>query len=413
MLFADRVHKHFFHDGALTPANFAALFTNLTDQIDRAIVPESARWGDNRQSIPCTRDAEWLTEVNRLLTTFIPGRRNVVLNQLTAKSPAWYPTVAAPEFSISGSPQYGGDAPTGALLTMSTGGNTVWYTLDGSDPRLPGGEINTASATVYGTAIGLNKSVPVKARARTGAGVWSALAEAVFDVGPVKETLRITEVMYHHPAHAELEFIELKNIGAEPLNLNRVQFTKGIAHTFGDVPVAPGGFVVLVRNKALFESYYTVLPAGVTVIEWTQGALDNAGETLTLVDALGRTILSFAYKDTWYPLTDGAGFSLTIQNAMNPDLTAWDAKAGWRASTAAGGTPGADETGLAPGSIVINELLAHSHEVLPDWIELHNTTAQAISIGGWFLSDSGDDLMKYEIPADTAIAANEIGRAHV
>ena len=406
MLFADRVHKHFFHDGALTPANFAALFTNLTDQIDRAIVPESARWGDNRQSIPCTRDAEWLTEVNRLLTTFIPGRRNVVLNQLTAKSPAWYPTVAAPEFSISGSPQYGGDAPTGALLTMSTGGNTVWYTLDGSDPRLPGGEINTASATVYGTAIGLNKSVPVKARARTGAGVWSALAEAVFDVGPVKETLRITEVMYHHPAHAELEFIELKNIGAEPLNLNRVQFTKGIAHTFGDVPVAPGGFVVLVRNKALFESYYTVLPAGVTVIEWTQGALDNAGETLTLVDALGRTILSFAYKDTWYPLTDGAGFSLTIQNAMNPDLTAWDAKAGWRASTAAGGTPGADETGLAPGSIVINELLAHSHEVLPDWIELHNTTAQAISIGGWFLSDSGDDLMKYEIPADTAIAAN-------
>jgi hypothetical protein len=403
MLFADRVHKHFFHDGALTPTNFAALFTNLTNQIDRAIVGESARWGDNRQSIPCTRDAEWLTEVNRLLTTFIPGRRNVVLNQFTAKSPAWYPTVAAPEFSISGSPQYGGDAPTGALLTMSTGGNTVWYTLDGSDPRLPGGAINTASATVYGASIPLNKSALVKARARTGAGVWSALAEAVFDVGPVKETLRITEVMYHHPAHAELEFIELKNIGAELLNLNRVQFTKGIAHTFGDVPVAPGGFVLLVRNKTLFESYYTALPAGVPVVQWAQGALDNAGETLTLVDALGRTILSFAYKDTWYPLTDGAGFSLTIFDAMNPDITVWSAKAGWRASTAAGGTPGADETGLAPGSIVINELLAHSHEVLPDWIELHNTTPQTISIGGWFLSDSSKNLMKYQIPDGTEI----------
>ena len=405
-LFGDRVHKHFFHDGALTPTNFAALFTNLTDQIDRAIVGESARWGDNRRAAtPYTRNAEWLTECNRLRNTFIPGRRNVVLNQFTGKSPAWYPTVAAPEFYINGAVQYGGDAAAGSLLTMSAGGNTVWYTLDGSDPRLPGGGINTASATAYASAVPRSKSELVKARARTGAGDWSALAEAVFEVGSARNKLRITEVMYHHPADPELEFIELKNVGVAALNLNRVQFTKGITHTFGDVSVAPGGLVLLVRNKTLFESYYTALPAGVPVVQWTLGALDNAGETLTFVDALGRVIQSFTYSEKWYPLTDGKEFSLTIYDAYNPDMTVWDTKAGWRASTAAGGSPGADETGLAPDSIVINELLAHSHEILPDWIELYNTTPQTISIGGWFLSDSANDLMKYAIPEGAEIAA--------
>jgi len=48
-------------------------------------------------------------------------------------------------------------------------------------------------------------------------------------------------------------------------------------------------------------------------------------------------------------------------------------------------------------------LLAHSHAGAPDWIELHNTTDAAINIGGWFLSDSSTDFMKYEIAAGTTI----------
>jgi hypothetical protein len=47
--------------------------------------------------------------------------------------------------------------------------------------------------------------------------------------------------------------------------------------------------------------------------------------------------------------------------------------------------------------------LAHSHAGQPDWIELHNTTNAAINIGGWFLSDSSLDFMKYEIAAGTTI----------
>jgi len=53
--------------------------------------------------------------------------------------------------------------------------------------------------------------------------------------------------------------------------------------------------------------------------------------------------------------------------------------------------------------LVINELLAHSHDIA-DWIELHNTTGQTINIGGWFLSDDMDDLKKYEIETGKSIS---------
>lgn len=406
MLFADRVQKHFFHNGALIPGNYANLFTHLTDQIDRAIVGESARWGDNRINLSpykrYTRNADWLTEVNRLLTSFIPTRRDVVLAQFTSKSPRWYPSTNAPEFYINGSAQYGGDAATGSALTMSNGDNAIYYTVDGSDPRLPGGAINTASTFIYTGALSLTKATRVKARAKNG-GEWSALSEAVFNTDPIIDNLRITELMYH-PADPNCEFIELKNIGDEAINLNRVRFTKGIEHTFGDVTVGADGYLLLVKNKLLFEIAYTDIPAGVPVIQWDAGSLDNDGDKVKCVDALGRTVQSFTYKDGWYPLTDGDGFSLTIIDPL-ADTLLWDEKEGWRASTTAGGSPGTDEVGLVPDSIVINEILAHSHETLPDWIELHNTTDQTISVGGWFLSDNNHNLTKYQIPQNTEIPA--------
>jgi hypothetical protein len=84
----------------------------------------------------------------------------------------------------------------------------------------------------------------------------------------------------------------------------------------------------------------------------------------------------------------------------------WSQKDLWRPSAIFGGTPGRAETAQEqlplPGSIVINEILAHSHGQLPDWIELYNTTDQSISIGGWFLSDSNAtdaELKKFQIPA--------------
>jgi hypothetical protein len=57
--------------------------------------------------------------------------------------------------------------------------------------------------------------------------------------------------------------------------------------------------------------------------------------------------------------------------------------------------------------IVINEVLAHAHGAASDWIELHNVSTVPVAIGGWFLSDSKDDLPRYEIAAGTTVGPQE------
>jgi len=56
-------------------------------------------------------------------------------------------------------------------------------------------------------------------------------------------------------------------------------------------------------------------------------------------------------------------------------------------------------------TVVINEVLANSGPA-SDWIELHNRTNAPMNIGGWFLSDSAVNLLKYRIPVGTIIPAN-------
>ena len=58
-------------------------------------------------------------------------------------------------------------------------------------------------------------------------------------------------------------------------------------------------------------------------------------------------------------------------------------------------------------TVVINEVLAHSHAAAADWIELYNPTADDVNISGWFLSDNPANRTKYEIPEGTIIRSNE------
>jgi len=83
----------------------------------------------------------------------------------------------------------------------------------------------------------------------------------------------------------------------------------------------------------------------------------------------------------------------------------WGDKDSWRASVYTGGSPGWDDSGILPnpGEIVINEILAHAHDVAADWIELHNVTDSQVDIGGWYLSDDREDPKKYRIASGTKI----------
>ncbi|MHC4560871.1 MAG: lamin tail domain-containing protein, partial [Planctomycetota bacterium] len=261
----------------------------------------------------------------------------------------------------------------------------------------------------YTGPVMLTKSTHVKARVLSG-NTWSALNEAVFAIGSVADNLRITEIMYHpknptdpnDPNDPNEEYIELKNIGAETINLNLVSFTNGIDFTFPSLELAAGQYCVLVQDQSAFEARYGT---AINIAGQYSGRLNNGGEGIRLEDAIGQTILDFNYKDGWRSISDGEGFSLTIIDPTNPDPNSWDEKASWRASAYTGGSPGQDDSGIIPnpGDVVINEVLAHSHDAASDWIELYNTTGSTIDIGGWFLSDSNSNPAKYKIAGGTTI----------
>ena len=134
MLFGDWIHRHFFNDGVLTPEKAAASYQARLDSIDEAIVAESARWGDGfRTGQPYTR-ADWIAEQRFLLNVFFPDRPGIVLDQLT--NVGLFPTVQPPSFN-----QRGGKVARGFDVFLTSPEGRTFYTVDGSDPRLIGGDI--------------------------------------------------------------------------------------------------------------------------------------------------------------------------------------------------------------------------------------------------------------------------------
>ncbi len=277
--------------------------------------------------------------------------------------------------------------------------------------ELAAGEISPGAvspkAIQFGNPVQLTESTHVKAR--TFDGRWSALNETVYAVGPIAQNLRISEIMYHpldtgKPTDPNTEYIELMNVGAEAINLNMVTFANGIDFTFPSYSLAPGGYCLVVKDATAFADRYGT---GLPVAGQYTGSLNNAGERLDLLDAVGAVIHNFDFEDNWFEITDGAGFSLTLRDPETVDPTALGDENAWQPSTQIGGTPGSGDAGSVPepGAVVINEVLANSQGAGPDWIELYNTTGRAIDLGGWFISDDADDLTKYRIAAGASISA--------
>ncbi|MEI7908721.1 MAG: lamin tail domain-containing protein [Verrucomicrobiota bacterium] len=404
MLFADRVFKHFNYAGALTPVGATTRFDKLKAQIDRAIVGESARWGDAKVEPPINRDTNWVTCVNSVRSSFLPSRTSVVLQQFRNKG--WYPAIDPPLWGVRGGTVVAGSATTLALVSGQSG--TIYYTTDGSDPRQYNsstglGDVRS-TALVYSGPLTIDASKLIRTRVKSG-NTWSAIDEAAFYTTQNFTGLAITEINYNPLPNGltsgdEFEFLELKNTTANPMDLGGLNFTAGITYTFPSGTIlAPGAFYVLARNATQFHSRYPSLtPNGIYT-----GKLDNGGETLTISGPSGGTILSVDYSDNppWPAAADGNGYSLV------PITTIYNSQDGhhWRASANTGGSPGADDPAVSIPGILINEALTNSASGLTDTIELFNPTPTAVNIGEWWLSDDRNTPKKFRIPAGTMIAA--------
>ena len=167
MLLADRINRHFFNNGALTPnRNLARLNARMTEVQD-SLIAECARWNYRTPT-------NWESAAQTIRTGLFPNRTSNLFTML--RNRGFYPTIDAPVFA-----QHGGSVAKNYALSISAGSGTIYYTLDGSDPRLPGGGLSPTALSAATNPAVLTGNTTVKARLRSGT-TWSALTAADFQV---------------------------------------------------------------------------------------------------------------------------------------------------------------------------------------------------------------------------------------
>ncbi|MDA7511251.1 hypothetical protein N8612_06190, partial [Verrucomicrobia bacterium] len=150
-------------------------FIERAKDVEAAALCESARWGDaaftssggrspqNRE--PRTREKHWQPEIDRIANEYIPARSEIILAQLFGHG--LISDVETPKHRFADSDKH--------RVYLKSKHGIVYYTKDGSDPRLVGGEINPLSQSAEDEVIRRNLKEPLLARTWFR-DEWSALS---------------------------------------------------------------------------------------------------------------------------------------------------------------------------------------------------------------------------------------------
>ncbi|YCM44421.1 lamin tail domain-containing protein [Verrucomicrobiaceae bacterium 227] len=196
------------------------------------------------------------------------------------------------------------------------------------------GEVGADVVTPPAIATRSGRSYRVRARHLDSSGRpshWSEPIEFVadeVDSSLYQEALVISEILVAPKAISlveqqagweseDFEFIRLKNISGQVLDLSNLRFTKGIDLDLSG-SLSAGEEIVLARNPAAYLSRY---PGAMPLGPWS-GKLKNEGELLKLSFGAGDSVREFLYFDSsaWPVSEDGAAFSLAlIAPSLNPD----------------------------------------------------------------------------------------------
>ena len=403
-LFADRAYMHLARPGgALTEPKVLATIDAKAAGVRPAIFGESARWGDAKGVGPTdflpapwdegiTQLKDWVRQgSNAEYIASIPtqanptgtqglGRHGRIIAQLRAYQDKVNNADATfqplPLYSVLDAPvlsNLGGVVASGTTMTITNPNGatgTLYWSKNGTDPRLAGGGINPSASVVTGASpatITLTATGTVVARVYNSATqVWSGVAFADFIVGTPASAanLVITEINYNPligapgtlpPGENEqvYEFIELMNLSGGPIDLTDVAFTNGITYPFPSGRIlAAGERIVVVRDLAAFASRYpdSLYPglSTKTVGPWI-GALDSGGEILQLVNYAGADIANFRYDDDlpWPAGPDGNGPSAVFTTSSPTSADKGNGN-NWTAHGLTHGNPGGpDITGYA------------------------------------------------------------------
>ena len=218
-------------------------------------------------------------------------------------------------------------------------------------------------------------------------------------------SVTISEVNYHSDNGLDSgDWLELHNTTAQPVNVSGWLFKDSNILDSFTIPqntTIPGnGYLVLCENTVLFQQVY---PAVTNFVGSFSFALGNSGDEINIFDNLNNPVVSMAFADSvgWGSAADGLGFTLELldANANLSDPTNWF-------PGCMGGSPG---TGFVPCSypIVFSEINYNSSPIADsdDWVELHNTTSNPISIANYQFKDDKDTL-PYTVPGGTILPAD-------
>ncbi len=349
--FADRAWRHFSDTGVFSPDKALDRLEERLNEADIAVVAESARWGDSKRSgAPYTKDNNWIPEINKIRNRFIPERTRIVINQL--KQAGLYPLIKAPVISTEKGIISQEVMPINGSVHVTIGNpnpaGTIYYTLDGSDPRKIGGGVNKGVVfSLDKVSIEIDESSVIRARILSS-GQWSAIVQANFIKQPEDYSgLRITELNYHPPdiitgfdtlSGKDLEFIEFKNTGNHSINLGGLEIDSAVHYKFPEnFLLPPKQFFVVASKPSKFFIHYGMRPSGNY-----EGNLSNSGEEILVKDRSGAEIIRFIYEDSppWPDGADGDGFSMASA-AINPDGDPGD-HSYWTLSVEKDGNPFAD-----------------------------------------------------------------------
>jgi len=134
-LLADRIHRAFFANGPLTSEQTVARLLERCRELELPFLGEAARWNYRTPE-------KWTSIRDDVVTNWVPTRAAEVMRQLRAAG--FYPSIEAPVLH-----RQGGLVPAGFEVSfLGPPSATIFYTLDGSDPRLPGGTVSPGAKRV-------------------------------------------------------------------------------------------------------------------------------------------------------------------------------------------------------------------------------------------------------------------------
>jgi hypothetical protein len=263
--------------------------------------------------------------------------------------------------------------------------------------------LNLVAVRADGTPLpGMNKSVTVR---------YTGVIQQVADYVGINE-------IHYNPLEPGASFVEIFNRSlSTSFDLSGSRLN-GLDYSFPDGSVIPPAtYWVLVRDRAAFV---LANGSGVRVLDEFAGSLDNGGERLSLVRGTGtnEVVMSEVRYDNalpWPALADGLGSSL---QRIDASQSSWRVGNWMAAETNAVNrvTPGKINAG--PGSLAsvpplwINEVLPANIKGPRDnagdrdpYVEIYNTGASALDLGGLYLTDNWTNQLKWSFPLGSVVPA--------